>query len=324
MRVNWSLALLKPNPRAHTRDAFTEAEFEPDAIEVVDYAVESGVWEARSPRVDAGVGSPVFVDGVQRKDLEVLDDMPGQRPVPGMLASYAAGALAPHPRVIRDVRIGRAVVMGDGRCVDPVSAQIGTYDLSYEPYSSPKNDEAGFNSVLMALRASLEADVLVDATRDSTATVFCDGRLPPIGPTRAIGVIKNPHIMPFAEGSDHFILLSTLRTGERTPVLRRVRSGREYYAWFVCLRTPAPTQFSMGGVVMLEMDGSNAKEDVFRCADFTAARLPAYASDELRDPRAPQNLMPVGELERELRRRMGMPELVERACRIALATRSST
>jgi hypothetical protein len=149
----------------------------------------------------------------------------------------------------------------------------------------------------------------------SGATMIVDGRLPPIGPSSVIGLIKTPHILPFANYDDQFQLLPKLRTGERTPILRRRRSAREFYSWFVCLRAPRPHDFSLSGVVMLEMDTSNAIASVTRAADFTACALPRFASDPMRDPRAPQNLLPVGELERQLRRRLGDAALIQRAIR---------
>jgi hypothetical protein len=41
--------------------------------------------------------------------------------------------------------------------------------------------------------------------------------------------------------------------------------------------------------------------------------LPRLASDPAHDPRAPQNLHPIGGLEHRLRRRLGDPLLVRRA-----------
>ena len=56
-------------------------------------------------------------------------------------------------------------------------------------------------------------------------------------------------------------------------------------------------------------------------ADRTAALLPLVASAPHLDPRAPQNLVPVGALERVLRHRMGDGGLVYRALRAAVSQR---
>ena len=54
-------------------------------------------------------------------------------------------------------------------------------------------------------------------------------------------------------------------------------------------------------------------------ADRSAALLPVVASEPHLDPRAPQNLVPIGALERQLRHRMGDPGLVYRALRAAVS-----
>jgi hypothetical protein len=43
---------------------------------------------------------------------------------------------------------------------------------------------------------------------------------------------------------------------------------------------------------------------------MTAALLPAFVPGRGRDPRAPQNLLPIGALEARLRRRMGDVRLI--------------
>jgi hypothetical protein len=57
-------------------------------------------------------------------------------------------------------------------------------------------------------------------------------------------------------------------------------------------------------------------------ADRTAAVLPIVGSEPHIDARAPQNLVPIGALERELRHRMGDPGLVYRALRLAVTERA--
>lgn len=52
-------------------------------------------------------------------------------------------------------------------------------------------------------------------------------------------------------------------------------------------------------------------------ADITASVLPSYASVPHKDPRAPQNLVPIGGLERQLRHRLGNHAILYRALRAA-------
>ena len=61
--------------------------------------------------------------------------------------------------------------------------------------------------------------------------------------------------------------------------------------------------------------------DAVELAELSQAVLPRFASVEHKDPRAPQNLYPIGGLERLLRRRLGDRLLLERALRTAAAAR---
>ena len=55
-------------------------------------------------------------------------------------------------------------------------------------------------------------------------------------------------------------------------------------------------------------------------AELTARLLPPLASAPHKDPRAPQNLVPIGGLERELRHRLGDQHILYRALRSAATT----
>jgi hypothetical protein len=58
---------------------------------------------------------------------------------------------------------------------------------------------------------------------------------------------------------------------------------------------------------------------VVRIADRSAAVLPRVGSEPHIEPRAPQNLVPIAALERDLRHRLGDAGLVLRALRSAVA-----
>jgi hypothetical protein len=102
-------------------------------------------------------------------------------------------------------------------------------------------------------------------------------------------------------------------------VFVRERSDRRYYAWFVCLRSPGPRDVALSGLALIEMDSAATREEAVRTADLTTAVLPRYASSPHRDPRAPQNLLPVGQLERALRHRLGDRGYIARLIQEAFA-----
>jgi hypothetical protein len=74
----------------------------------------------------------------------------------------------------------------------------------------------------------------------------------------------------------------------------------------------------MTGVVRLEVAKEIGLDKAMTLANLTTALLPRFASVVGRDPRAPQNLYPVGQLERVLRHRLGDAGLVKRAIEAAL------
>jgi hypothetical protein len=71
------------------------------------------------------------------------------------------------------------------------------------------------------------------------------------------------------------------------------------------------------GVVRLECSPDLPSAQVTRLADATALLLPPPASTPHKDPRALQNLVPIGGLERQLRHRLGDQQILYRALRAA-------
>jgi len=70
--------------------------------------------------------------------------------------------------------------------------------------------------------------------------------------------------------------------------------------------------------------GRSLKLEAGRLANLTAFHLPAFASKPEHDPRAPQNLLPVGGLERRLRHEMGDALFIRRAIEDHLMREAAT
>jgi hypothetical protein len=77
------------------------------------------------------------------------------------------------------------------------------------------------------------------------------------------------------------------------------------YAWYVRLSAPLPFDADLTGLARLEIADTIGLDTARATADTTTALLPAFVPGRGRDPRAPQNLLPIGALEARLRRRMG-------------------
>jgi hypothetical protein len=82
------------------------------------------------------------------------------------------------------------------------------------------------------------------------------------------------------------------------------------------LRPGAP----WAGVVRVECSAELPAAEAAALAATSQVTLGRYASTEYKDSRAPQNLYPIGGLERALRRRLGEPGVLYRALRRAAAT----
>jgi hypothetical protein len=70
-------------------------------------------------------------------------------------------------------------------------------------------------------------------------------------------------------------------------------------------------------VVRIECPAALPVAEVTRLADLSQRCLGRFASAAYKDSRAPQNLYPIAGLERELRHRLGDPQLLYRALREA-------
>jgi hypothetical protein len=114
---------------------------------------------------------------------------------------------------------------------------------------------------------------------------------------------------------DRNAVVAELAPGQRTPLFCIADYKR--YSWYVRLAM-LDGGHSWTGVVRCEVSGQLPTRDAVVIADRTAAILPLVASEPHVDPRAPQNLVPIGALERELRHRMGDRGLVFRALRHAV------
>jgi len=127
-----------------------------------------------------------------------------------------------------------------------------------------------------------------------------------------VGYIKTHHAS-YLPG-DQAGVVAALRPGQRTPAFTMGTSWRRT-SWY--LQLPGTPGVPWSGVVRVECSAELTAAEVTGLADVTARVLPPLASTPHKDPRAPQNLVPVGGLERELRRRLGDQQLLYRALRSA-------
>jgi hypothetical protein len=284
----------------------------------VDAEVERSSWEPLDG-VDDGVTRIAFVDGVRRVDARLVLEDPNLGPIPGICGSFAVGAAVwsrPERRTeIAEARVERWAVLAGGR-----SEQFPSVDLDPPllTTTTPADDPANLVWRLHTLMRKAEGTC---ATRlaESGCFVVADGPLNELAPQPTVGYVKSHRVTYLS--SERNAVVRQLTPGQRTPLFAIADYKR--YAWYLRLAHVLGGH-SWSGIVRCEASGALPKDDVRALADRTAAILPGVASEPHLDPRAPQNLVPIGALERALRHRMGDPGLVLRALRGAVAEREAS
>jgi uncharacterized protein len=306
-----------------------DADAPDEGADGVDLAVERETWAPVTP--SAGVDRVYLVDGVRRAEAHALDDDGGASPVFGLFGSFAIGAVALEggsARLMQDrIRVERRYLhTGTAEVPDRV---LRTPNTSLAFASRPVPAASRTNDLVAALnRAMLDEEARLAATlsEDESALTLVDGPLRSLRAPgrRVVGYIKRLQqwYVPRAE----LELLGTLLPGERSPLFTIPPSGGDgpehgdgRYSWFVRLPAPGAHVHYLGGVMRLECSAAISLERAALLADQATTLLPRLASSPVRDPRAPQNLTPVGALESHLTHLLGDRRLIHRLLAASVA-----
>jgi len=285
------------------------------ARDKVDETVEvEGQW-LPIPGVDDGVAEVALVDGVRRIDARLTIDEP-EGPVPGICGSYGVGAVI-WDRVTPASRFGemtveRLAVFGNGRGAPvPIDGP-----LVYRSESVPDSDPGALIKRFHGAMRKAEAR-LSEKLAQSGVFVVADGPINDVSATEKVGYVKS-HRAPYLS-ERRAPIIGRVRAGERTPLFIIGRGGQyERYSWYQRL-ADLPGGHSWTGIVRCEVSSALTADQAVSIANRTTSLLPQLASESHVDPRAPQNLVPIAALEKELRRRLGDPAFVYRALRAAVA-----
>jgi hypothetical protein len=281
-------------------------------------------------------GAMLFVDGVRRVEARVWidDDNPqATDATPALCASYAAGvvccsgershlvgtqlrrglfSVAPHANDI----VTRAGVYRAHRVAATTAGDNGAGSLMASLSQALQRRLSDIEMATAAEARSLTHDHGPDKHPDDDLLVI-DGplrgrqHLP-----RVLGYIKShrtTYLPPELNA-----MVGTLKPGQRTPVFLMGTSW-DRHTWY--LRLPGPPGAPWAGIVRVECAADLPAAEVTRLASQSQACLGKFASVSYKDSRAPQNLYPIGGLERELRHRLGDPRLLYRALREASSRR---
>lgn len=265
-----------------------------------------------------------LVDGVRRVDAYLrLED--GAHSFPAMLGTLAAGAVClrlGEPRDMRAALGGPPVVKRVlfSLCPElhlgalPADLPLpGGYETCAVAGDAPE-------ALLQRLQNRMRAEEALVCSQLAHPFVLADGPIHYILKSAGcdlVGFIKSHRRMLLPD--DLVSVLTELAPGQRTPLLelRRLLEGSQHvlYTWYLRLAAPSAHETSLAGIARLEVLGELGKARALELARLTSLMLPRLVGGRYRDPRAPQNLVPIAALERELKRRLGDPGLVARIVR---------
>jgi hypothetical protein len=281
-----------------------------------DAEVPAAQWAPIDP--PPGMRSPdtvLLVDGVRRNDAGLWTAEDDGQSYAGLAASYAAG-------VVRcDLRRGAAEVAGArvGRglfTASPSAGDVVAGSVRYEIHRVHGTGEASkLPAAVQGPLTALEIEISSVARDDDADLLVVDGplrgrrHLP-----RTIGYVKTQQkqYLPAALTP----VVTSLRPGQRTPVFHL---GTVWGGWSWYLRLPGATGAPWSGIVRVECSPDLTIEEAVQLAGLSATTLPRFASSAYKDPRAPQNLMPIAGLERRLRSMLGDARVLHRALTLAAA-----
>jgi len=277
-------------------------------------AYEGGDGPASPSSAQVDTDAEVLVDGVRRNDAGLWTAEDDGLSFPGLAASYAAG-------VVR-CDLGRGVAEVAGARVarglftaSPSAGDVLAGSVRYEIHRVNGTGEASkLPAAVQPALTALEIEISSMA-RESGDLLVVDGplrnrrQLP-----RTIGYVKTQQkqYLPAALTP----VVTGLRPGQRTPVFHL---GTVWGGWSWYLRLPGANGAPWSGIVRVECSPDLEIDEAVELAELSAVTLPRFASPAYKDPRAPQNLVPIAGLERRLRSMLGDSRVLHRALTVAAA-----
>jgi hypothetical protein len=260
----------------------------------------------------------LLVDGVRRNDAGLWTAEEDGASYAGLAASYAAGVVRCDLRrgvaELAGARVARGLFTASPSAEDVVAGSV-----RYEVRRVSGTGEASkLPAAVQAPLTALEIDVSAaarDTGSDGADLLVVDGplrnrrQLP-----RTIGFVKTQQKQYLPASLTPVV--TGLRPAQRTPVFAL---GTVWGGWSWYLRLPGATGAPWAGIVRIECSPDLSGEQAIELAHLSVATLPRFASSSYKDPRAPQNLVPIAGLERRLRGLLGDARVLHRALTMAAA-----
>lgn len=263
-------------------------------------------WAPVAPAADSWTPSELLIiDGVRRIDARVwFSDDNHPAAVLGIAASVAAGVVRIDDRArVVETRVGRGIFTSF-----PGADEVSTPIASYPVFHTAGSEFEDLQEAVQQRMGELEIEAANASRSSDDDLMIMDGPLRHRTTIpRAIGYIKS-HRASYLPTDLNDVVVK-LREGERTPVFT-IGTTWSRHTWY--LRLPTTSTSPWAGIVRCEAAESLSRADVLPLADTSAKVLPSFASEPYKDARAPQNLVPIGGLEKALRHRLGDPTKLHR------------
>jgi uncharacterized protein len=281
-----------------------------------DVRVETADWKPIRCETAGSLPLICFVDGIRRIEARVISQASDQI-IYGLFGSTGVGTVLCRDglaEVHDDLLIIKRYLIIGLQQEQSQSLRIGGTDLRFEGIAVPVNDplspfQALHNQMRMA-EMQLGQSLL-----SNDSCVFVDGPLSYFTTAKEalVGIIKRIHRL-YLPGECRG-LLTQLRAGERTPLflIHDERQRHDRYSCYLRLVEPRKIDHPLAGIVRLEVRAAVDMAKIVSLVNYASCELPRFASSPIRDPRAPQNLVPIGALEDALKRRLGDAILIRRA-----------
>jgi len=277
-----------------------------------------GDWVVRTPQRQSASEWPVvyLVDGRQRVDAQIADSRGRQ----ALLATVVAGAVVRDAAGIRPVGepLKRHILLHSGDLEEPLPPGLS----HYQPVEAKRADPASMRSRVTEEMRRLEASLV---NRLEGGVVIVDGQIYQgeesyTAAKRLLGYTKTQAAIYLSAAQQ--ALLHELKPYQRTPIFqipgKAINRPLDVFSWYVRLPLkPVYTFYPSASLLRVETICPEPYQ-ASQLADLSVSLFCDMASSPAKDPRAPQNLIPIGGLEQWLGRHLGQAEVARRRIMQAL------
>lgn len=294
-----------------------------DVEVVLDAEVPPDAWVPISPSDAPTFHHVHFVDGVRRIEARLLVRR-GELLCHGAFGSAAVGAthILSGRASCSEPIIERVVALGSGALL-PLPIPVRTA-LEYAPASWPEPNVDGPLRAVQKRMRDVEEAVARTLAEDGDSLVVADGPLSYEHPVKGnvLGYIKR--VFQLYLPARLIGMVAGLPVAARTPLFVISKMKRARFSWFQRIGVTRAGDSELSGIVRMEVSSHVGVDVAARLANAAATQLPRFVPPRGRDPRAPQNLLPIGALEGHLRRCLGDARLVRRWIQTVIASEAQS